>query len=63
MKQAWNYMRFGTTGTCVQNDKNNREIVRTSKHVDTLWFECNCYENGEYIGRLYGKDAIEWLMA
>ena len=63
MKKVWDYMRFGTAGTYVKNDENGREIVRTSKYIDTLWFECNCYENGEYVMHTTGRDAVDWLTA
>lgn len=61
-RMAWDYMRFGTAGTYVNNSDNGKEIVRTSKHVDTLWFECNCYENGRYAGKAYGREAVDWLL-
>ena len=62
IKQAFDYMRFGTAGFAVANDQNGREIVRTTKGIDTLWFGCRCFENGNYKGSLDGIEAVEWLM-
>ena len=61
--KAWAYMRFGTAGDYAKNDTNGKEIVRVSNYIDTLWFECNCYESGNFDGKRYGRDAVEWLMA
>lgn len=59
---AWNYMRFGKAGNYVSNSDNGKEIVRTSNNLDTLWFECNCYENNKYVGKAHGMEAVDWLL-
>ena len=61
-KQAWKYIRYADAGDYVKNPANGKEIVKTSRDADTLYFECNCYYKGHYVGRKYGRDAFLWLM-
>lgn len=62
MNKVWDYMRHGEAGVGVKNNRNGKEIVKTSKRANTLHFECVCYQNGEYVKHESGKEAILWLM-
>lgn len=61
-KKCWDYIRFGEVGDCIYNDSNGREIVRVTSCIDTLWAECKCFENGDYVCNISGKKAVDWLL-
>lgn len=62
-QEVYNFIRFGTRGDWVSNDRNDRRIERLTKGVDTMAPSCACYEREKYTGTLCGTEAIKWLLS
>lgn len=60
-KKARNYLRFGSYGDHIYDDKADKKIIRVSRGVNTLPF-CALVEHGKIINYLADfEDACDFL--